>query len=334
MICSDAPLLVEILRSNRREALHRVHAVACDSSGELLGYFGDPGLMTYFRSSAKPFQLLTVLSLRPELINECSDEEIAVMASSHSGEPGHLESVKGLLDRYALDHGMIKCGWHYPYWPDAIWNYGRDGIKIGDMHNNCTGKHTAMLLACQSMGWDFGTYLEDTHPLQVQNTSRMARYSGQKVEDMVWGVDGCSVPTWWMSLRQCAIAYANFSSPEFNSAEENVAINRIFDAYHKAAWHTAGTKRIGTSFNLESDGMWLGKIGGEGIYGVSFRGRGIGIVIKVEEGNGRAIPPALLHFMILLDLITENQLDRLSWWVEVPIPNAAGKPTGLARLVE
>jgi L-asparaginase II len=256
------------------------------------------------------------------------------MGGSHSGERGHIDTVRGLLVRYGLTEDLFQCGPHYAYYQQATWEFGRDNTPITAIHNNCSGKHTAMLLACQAQGWPFETYLDADHPLQQANTARLARLIGEDPGELVYGVDGCSVPTWWLPIRKTALAFARFGSQDWaETGTEKSAVLHIFDSFHRAAWHTAGTDRFGTPFNAESDGNWLGKIGGEGIYCVSFRDKGIGLVVKVQDGNSRAIPPALLHSMHQWDLIDDNGLSRLSDWVEVERKNHAGRSIGHIRVV-
>lgn len=332
---SDKPIYIEASRSERREALHTANAVCCNADGEVLGYFGNPEYETYFRSAAKPFQLLTALKLRPELLDECSDTELAVMSSSHSGERGHIDTILGLLARYGLGEEHLQCGTHTPYYARANWEYGRDEREITIIHCNCSGKHTAMLLAIQAQGWSMDNYLDADHPMQIANTARIAKYVGREPETVEYGVDGCSVPSWWLPIRECAQCYARYTSPDWIEDDfEERAIDRTFDAFHSAAWHTAGTTRFGTPLNAESDGKWLGKIGGEGIFCVGFRNRGIGVLVKVIDGNSRAVPPALLYAMKEWDLIDEDQLERLKDRVQVERRNAPGVLIGYMRVVE
>jgi L-asparaginase II len=329
------PIEVEATRTDRREALHLIHVICCDASGNVLGHFGDPEYPTYFRSAAKPFQLLAALKLRPALVEECSDQEIAVMASSHNGERGHIDAVRGLQARYGLWEDLLQCGTHPPYHARANWEYGRDGTDITSVHCNCSGKHTAMLLASQAREWPFKDYTDAHHPMQEADTAQIARYLDRNPITVEYGVDGCNVPTWWLTLRECALCFARFSSPEWAQSDfERRAIERIFDAYHRAAWFASGTGRFETPFNSESDGKWLAKIGGEGIFCVGFRNRGIGLVVKVIDGNSRAIPPALLHAMKTWGLIDSSQLQRLKDWVQVERPNSSNVNIGYMRIVE
>lgn len=332
---SESPLSVETTRSSRREALHRVIVVCCDSSGGILGRFGDPTLATYERSLAKPLQLLTAIGFRPSLLNECSDAEIAVMSSSHGGEPDHITTIRALLQRHDLTEDLFLCGSHPPLYQQANWDLGRNDIVPTPIYHNCSGKHTGMLLACQEQGWSYKTYNQPDHSIQVAIRKTMGRYGNVKPEELEYGIDGCGVPTWWMDMKTIAVASARFADPGFGESEfEKKIRDRILEAFHKASWFTAGSGRFGTPFNKESDGKWLGKIGGEAVFGVSFRDRGIGIGLKVIDGNSRAIAPALLYTMKKWGLIEEDQLSRLRDWVEVEMRNAPGTLVGYARVVE
>jgi len=334
MTITDTPLYVEVTRGGRPEAVHEAHVVACDSEGKILGRFGDMELATYERSLAKPLQLLAVMLERPSLLDECSHEEIAIMSASHSGEPKHLETLYGLLDRYSLDKSLLLCGYHPPIWLTYNWKHGTQEFTIEPIYHNCSGKHIAFLLACQEKGWPMDTYNMPDHPIQVAIRHLMARYAEYDPDELQYGPDGCGVPTWWLDLKSIAVASARFGDPDFFDDEIELKVrDSIFEAYHKASWWTAGTKRFGDCFNRESDGKWLGKIGGEAVFGVCFRDRGIGIAIKVRDGNPRALAPALLHAMKVWDLITDDQLSRLSHWVEIKRKNAPGWDIGWVRML-
>ena len=82
------PLVVEMTRGDVVEARHVVHAVAVrDGRVELA--VGDPGLVTYLRSSAKPLQALPVVRARSDL----DDEQLALACASHA--PSGSSSTEG-----------------------------------------------------------------------------------------------------------------------------------------------------------------------------------------------------------------------------------------------
>jgi len=332
---TDKPIEIESTRSGRREAIQFAHVALSDTEGNLLGYFGDPNYETYERSMAKPIQLLTAIRLRPSMLDECSLEEIALMSASHNGEAGHIEALRILLERYKIAEDCMTCGFHHPFVPEAVYELGGVGTELSPIFHNCSGKHISMIMACMEMGWPIEDYENPGHPLQVENTKTMERYAGSGEGEIEYGVDGCGVPTWWMSIFSIAKIAAKYGNPEFREDDLEYTIReRIFDAYHKAAWYTAGSTRFGTPFNTESDGKWLGKIGGEGVFGVSFRDVGLGIGIKIMDGNSRALGPSLLHAMKVWGLVTDDQLERLSDWVRILRQNAPKQDIGWTQVVE
>ena len=87
------PIVVEVTRGSVVEARHVVHAVAVHDVGPSSPAMGDPGLVTFLRSSAKPIQALPGVRARPDL----DDEEIALMCASHLAAPEQLAVVRRLL---------------------------------------------------------------------------------------------------------------------------------------------------------------------------------------------------------------------------------------------
>ena len=72
------PIQVEVICGGVVEAVHTVHAVAV-RDGRIVAEAGDPRLLTFLRSSAKPLQALPLVRARPDL----GGREIAVACASH-----------------------------------------------------------------------------------------------------------------------------------------------------------------------------------------------------------------------------------------------------------
>ena len=86
------PIRVAVRRSGTVESVHRVHAVAV-RNGDVAAAAGDPALVTFLRSSAKPVQALLLVRARPEL----DDRLVAIASASHHAEPEQIEAVRALL---------------------------------------------------------------------------------------------------------------------------------------------------------------------------------------------------------------------------------------------
>src|SRR3954449_13033050 len=138
------PIRVEVRRNGIVEAVHRVHAVATDGEAA-----GDPTLVCYLRSSAKPIQAIPFVEAYAEL----ADDAIAIACASHRAEPAQLDAVRKVLARAGatvddLENGLQEC---------------RPEGKLG---HNCSGKHAGMLAACRAHGWELHPYRDRAHPLQ------------------------------------------------------------------------------------------------------------------------------------------------------------------------
>ena len=55
-------LRAEATRGGLPESVHRISVAVVDPAGQLIARSGDPGLRTFWRSAAKPFQALPVVA--------------------------------------------------------------------------------------------------------------------------------------------------------------------------------------------------------------------------------------------------------------------------------
>src|SRR6476659_7957917 len=99
------PIQVEVTRGGVVEAVHVVHAVAV-RDGEIVAEAGDPRLLTFLRSSAKPLQALPLVRARPDL----ADREIAIACASHMARPEQLEAVRALLAAAPATEDELETG--------------------------------------------------------------------------------------------------------------------------------------------------------------------------------------------------------------------------------
>ena len=78
---------IEVLvrRGAITESRHHIQAAACDAAGRLVAGTAEPGFTTTFRSAAKPFQLLPLVERGHAERWGLGDEDLAIMAGSHTG---------------------------------------------------------------------------------------------------------------------------------------------------------------------------------------------------------------------------------------------------------
>ncbi|NOT63467.1 MAG: asparaginase, partial [Acidobacteria bacterium] len=83
---SAAPL-IEITRGAFVESLHRGHIAAIDPAGKVVAQIGNIETITHYRSAAKPFQAIPLVSTGAANYFKFTTQELAVINGSHSGEP-------------------------------------------------------------------------------------------------------------------------------------------------------------------------------------------------------------------------------------------------------
>ncbi len=312
------PVLVEVTRGSIVEAWHHGALVAVSSDGDIIAAVGNPDWVTYLRSAAKPFQALSVVESGAADHYGLTDRELAVICGSHAAEPRHVEAVCSILSKIGLDESALRCGAHMPINEEAARALIRAGENPQPVHNNCSGKHSGMLALARFWGTDVESYLEPTHPVQVANRRVLAEMAGLRPEEIIIGMDGCSVPTFAMPLWAAARAFARLSDPADLPPARQAACRRIVTAMQTYP------EMVGASIgSFDSDLMRalgtrvVSKGGAEGFQGVGVlpgAGRpGLGLALKVEDGIGdRARGPAMLEALRQLGIIGDGDLGALA----------------------
>ena len=88
------PITVDVWRRPSVESRRQPLAGVVDDRGVEVARYGDPGLATYWRSSAKPFQARPWVDGGTIDHFGWGDEETAIMCALHVGAPLHVELVR------------------------------------------------------------------------------------------------------------------------------------------------------------------------------------------------------------------------------------------------
>jgi L-asparaginase II len=284
----DSPPLVEVRRGGRIESLHRGAVAVVDRDGRLLYHAGPPDLATFLRSAAKPLQAIPLVESGAAGALGLTGEELAVVCASHTGRPAHLEAVRSILRKAGLTEAALRCGPHPPGDAGSARALVRDGRDPEPIHNNCSGKHAGMLAGCRHRGWPVETYPAPDHPLQREIASVVAACCGIEASAMPVGVDGCSVPTFHVRLRDAARAFAVLADPRALPAARRAAIHRIAEAMRRHPEMIGGRGRLNTVLQARLADRLVCKTGAEAMFGVGLPARGWGVAVKIEDGNSRA----------------------------------------------
>ncbi|MHC1721477.1 MAG: asparaginase [Clostridiaceae bacterium] len=305
-------LLINVTRGPIVESIHRGDIAVVDRKGNLLYSKGDPYKVTYLRSALKPIQALNVFLSGADKKFHFSDEEISLMCASHYGEDFHRRTVDSILSKLGLDLGNLLCGSNYSLMPEYMREQIASHVKLTPANTDCSGKHSGMLAACITKGYSIDGYNSPEHPVQKDIKREIADICEFDEEKIIIGIDGCSVPVHAMPLYNAALGFAKLAQPEDLDEEVKNACERIFTAMNNAPEMVAGTGGFCTELIKNTHGKLIGKIGAEGVYCIGLKQEGIGIAVKIEDGNfNRAVAPAVMRCLDDLGILDSSESDAL-----------------------
>ena len=286
------PISVAVRRGSVVESRHLVHAVAVQD-GAVVAEAGDPLLVSYLRSAAKPLQALPLVRARDDL----GGEEVAIACASHLARQEQLAAVRSLLAKAGASEDDLECG--------------QEPTRLD---HNCSGKHAGMLALCRAKGWPSEGYRLLEHPCQAAMLAEVAAAAEVEPTAIPTAVDGCGVVTVALTLERMAHAFSRL--PKLPGAK------RVVAAMTTHADLVRGPRSPDTLLMRAQPG-WVAKGGAEAVFCASSPD-GVGIAVKIEDGAGRALGPAIATFLARLGL-APGEL------AEAPVRNSRDEVVGVIR---
>jgi len=324
-LAAHVPLAVAT-RGPAVESIHYGSVAVVDRDGRLLYSAGDPNALTFTRSALKPIQALPFVAAGGIHKFRFAPEQVALLCASHSGEPRHVEAVADMLAKAGSSAADLQCGAHAPGFYEA-----RGEIPppppYSPLAHNCSGKHAGMLAYCAMCGHSKADYLSFDHPLQQAIRVAVARFTGTSAERLVAGIDGCSAPNYAMPLAGLAQAYARLAAPEPDSTYGD-APQALAGAMTAHPEMVSGERRSDLALMRAGRGDWVTKIGAEGVQAIGTRSSGLGIAIKVADGQKRGLYPAVVGVLDALGLLDRRAASELEAWGHPAVHNYRGLRTG------
>ncbi len=287
MSSSPAPqsLSIELTRGPAVESRHAIHAIVMDGQEKIIASYGDQNRLTFPRSAIKPLQAIAMMESGAAEAYKVTNAEIAIACASHNGEEIHTTTVSNWLQRLGLDENCLECGAHAPYADTCL------PAKV--LCNNCSGKHTGMLTLALHMKVPVQGYTRVNHPVQEKILKTMSDMFGAELTPDVCGIDGCSAPNPAMPLINMAKGFARLMNPAKLGMFRGTACRHILTAMGEHPFLVAGTKRLDTELITAAKGEIIAKVGGEGIFAAVVPKLDRVVVLKTEDGSGRAAQAAL-----------------------------------------
>ncbi len=332
------PVLAQALRGSATESEHRGAVAVVDASGSLHTAWGDIDKPIFPRSAVKVLQALPLVESGAAERFGLTDEELALACASHGGEVRHTATAAAMLAKAGVDVNALECGTHWPYNDSAIKALAAAGETPSALNNNCSGKHSGFVcLGClMAEGGDRRSflrgYVKPDHPVMQEVTAALQASTGWDLAHTPVGTDGCSIPTYAVPLRHLAHAFARVATGVGLSPGRAAAAQRLRAAVAAAPFMVAGSGRFDTRVMERLGARVFCKVGAEGVYCAAFPTLGLGVAVKMDDGNtARAcevVMAALIERLLPLEDEEAAFMARLS---DVVLVNWNGIEVGRLR---
>ena len=336
------PVLVEAWRGNAVESEHTGSLAVIDADGSVLLALGDIERPVFPRSAVKALQALPLVESDAADRLRLTDDELAIACASHNGEPAHVRTAAGMLAKAGVDADVLECGAHWPYHDATTRAMAAEGRTPTALNNNCSGKHAGFVcLACALMGWnDSGLnlrqyvkgYLKPEHPVMQEVSDALQSSTGFDLATAPRGTDGCSIPTHAIPLRHLARAFARFGSGIGLREGQARAARRLRAAVAASPFMVGGTDRFDTVVMQRLGPRVFCKVGAEGMYCAALPERGLGVAIKIADGNNaraaEVVMAAVIEALVRLD---DDETILLRGYSDATMKNWNGIEVGALR---
>ena len=316
-------LFTLISRGKVLESIHEVKCFIGSINGKTIFSTNNEKDVIYPRSSIKIFQSIPFSTSNAVKLYNLNKKQIALSCSSHCGENFHVKELHNWLKRIDFKLSDLKCGIHNPIHIKSSNNLFLSGKKPNQIYNNCAGKHLAMLTSCIVNNFSIKNYLDFDHPHQINIRKVFSKFTEEIIPIQHYGIDGCSAPQYAFTIKTLCRALSNLVDSYNNKFDysENIQliINSIF----------ANPKFIGGSNNLDSNLIKISnkkifcKGGAEGVFLFVHLKKGLFGILKVKDGNERALPSAMHTLMKKFKILNKEELNKFNHWNKSTLYNHA-----------
>jgi L-asparaginase II len=292
---SANPTLVHALRGGVVESFHRGAVAVVDADGGVHTQLGDITRPIFPRSAVKVLQALPLVESGAAERFGLTDAELALACASHGGQAHHASTAASMLAKAGVDVAALECGAHWPYHDGALKALAAAGQEPSALHNNCSGKHSGFVcLGClmaddSKSGGDHRAFLKGyvtpDHPVMREVTAALQASTGCDLTQAARGTDGCSIPTYAIPLQHLAHAFARVATGVGLSPGRAQAARRLRSAVAAAPEMVAGTGRFDSRVMAQLGERVFCKVGAEGVYCAALPELGLGVALKMDDGN-------------------------------------------------
>ncbi len=299
--------------------------------------WGDAAHVTLTRSAIKPWQALPFVVDGAAEGFGVGDEELALACGSHAGQPEHIEVLERLMTKTGVSVDHLRCPGHAPFDPESARRLAGMWDK---RHDNCSGKHAAMVGWSRHAGHDPTGYTKQEHPVQRRIHDLLLPLAGVKREETSLGIDGCTAPNVALRLADLARLFLLLGDPDLiassrlakalgdQAAPVQEGLGRLGKAMAAHPLMVAGEGRVDTDLSLATRSGIVSKAGAEGLWCGVDRENGVAFAFKAIDGGSRATVPAALAMLQERGMLLHKEKEKLMQHMEPVVRDRAGNKVG------
>jgi L-asparaginase II len=324
--------VLEIRRGSLVDSIH-LGAIAIATVNNYLAYsFGDAEFTAFMGAAANPLKLIPFVEAGGMETFGLTDQELAIMCSSHDGSDEQIEILKSIQQKTGVQETDLLCGVQPPkhrYSEKTLWTKGE--APTPNRHP-CSGEHTALLAMAILLRESKEKYLDFQHPVQQLLLKTIREMGTIRPEEIVIGIDDCSVPTFGLTLYKAATCFARLIDPRGLYEKRAEACSRISKAMRDNPVLVSGIGNFESTVMQVTNGVLFAKSGENGYLGMGIlpgalnrTSPALGIAFKILDGDprgtlwegseqveGLCTPPVAIEILKQIQALTPNQVEQLA----------------------
>lgn len=292
--------LVEYKRNGLAEQSHSGILIYMNKKQILYKAGEDNNYKFYHRSCMKPMQASPLIDFKIDEKYNLTEEELAVCCASHAGDLEHQVKIKSILKKIGLAENDLLCHPHEPLSKKERIRLIKNNLTPQKIHNNCSGKHSAMLAICKERNFDIKNYKDINHPLSKLIINKVAELCEIQNNDYIISKDGCGLPVIATSLEELGKGFLNlFTDKKYI---------KITNAFLNNPYLIGGTGRLDSEIINASDNL-VAKVGACGLCVVVNTDKEECIVVKIEDSNMEARSFAVINALLQLKWLETQRVE-------------------------
>ena len=320
-----------IYRGKIVESRHKALCLVKNISNKDILSTDNSNQLIYPRSAIKIFQAIPFINSNAHIMFNLSKKHIAISCSSHTGEPRHISVLREWISKTKLNINQLKCGIHNPLNEKASDKLLLSGEKSSQIHNNCAGKHLGMISGCLANKMPINNYIDFDHPYQKLIRDLLENFMEIKIQKNNIGTDGCGAPQYAFPCSNITTSMINLIKTKDSKNKYSNTIKKILFSITKFPLLIGGHNNFDSNVIKSTKGRIFCKGGAEGVLLFTDFTKKIGGVIKILDGNNRAIPSIAMKVFQKLKLLSTKELKelkKLNFWTTQKLYNHAKKEVG------